>query len=101
MEVARLVKYLTTSLTLYLNQSTHASFIKVQLSEATQPITDVFELGYDWLRGICDAMVNFVSPSVSGQNDEVIMSAVSTSIEEITKTILPQFTNSIYEMTFI
>jgi len=99
-EVARLVKYLTISLTSYLNQSTHASFIKV--SEGTQPITDMFELGYDWLRGICDTMISLVSP-VSGnqKNNDIILNAVSTSIDEITKTILPQFTNSIYEMAFI
>ena len=98
-EVAYLVKYLTTSLTLYLNQSTHASFIKV--SEGTQPITDMFELGYDWLRGICDTMISLVSPVSENQNDDIILNAVSTSIDEITKTILPQFTNSIYEMAFI
>ena len=101
-EVAHLVKYLTASLTSYLNQSTHASFIKEQSSEGSQPITDMFELGYDWLRGICDTMVSLVSPPVSGnQNNDIILNAVYTSIDEITKTILPQFTNSIYEMDFI
>jgi len=96
-----LVKYLTISLTSYLNQSTHVSFIKVQSSEGSQPITDMFELGYDWLRGICDAMISLVSqPEWSKKNDE-ILNAISTSIDEIIKTILPQFTNSIYEMAFI
>jgi len=100
-QIANMVQYLTTTLTSYLNQCIHASFSKVKVTydghqhENTQ-IADVFELGYDWLRGICDLMARLVLI----KDNNIAINAVSGSIEKITATVLPQFTPDSFTATF-
>ncbi|KAL3810916.1 hypothetical protein ACHAXA_008766 [Cyclostephanos tholiformis] len=88
-QIATMIQYLTSSLATYLTQSIHATFSKVS-HDGHQQI-DLFELGYEWLGGICDLIMCMLSAEVNGD----AVDAVSTSIEQIIVVILPQFTSSL------
>lgn len=89
--IANIIQYLTTSLTSYLNQSIYASFVKVARDSEDDPCLDIFELGYDWLRGICDLMTKLVSL----KDESIVNNVVSRCIEVIITSILPQYTSAI------
>ncbi|KAL7539375.1 hypothetical protein ACHAXR_009234, partial [Thalassiosira sp. AJA248-18] len=84
---ANMIQYLTISLTSYLNQGIHASFSKVN---GDTECLDIFELGHDWLRGICE----LISKLTSIDESNISKNALYASIEIITTTVLPQFTPS-------
>ena len=91
-QIANLVQYLTESLTSYLKQCIHANFTK--LSGDNNQITDMSELSYDWLRGICDLMSRLVL-MMKTDNTTVL-----SSMKEIITIILPQFTNSVDAVSY-
>jgi len=82
---AGMLQYSSSSLASYLTQSIHASFSNV-ISHI-----DIFELGFEWLCGICDSMMSLVSTAEVGSK---VADAISASIETIIAVILPQFTPS-------
>ena len=82
-QIANLVQYLAESLTSYLKQCIHAS------RDLNNQITDIFELSYDWLRGICDLMSRLVL--MMEKDNTTLLS----SMRVIITIILPQFTNPV------
>ncbi|KAL9180607.1 hypothetical protein ACHAXT_011060 [Thalassiosira profunda] len=89
-EVAILCEYLTASLESFLKQSVRASFIKASDGHQGESVEDVYEFGYDWLRGVCDLLTKLLST----KKNDVATHAVSKSIGIIISSILPQFTPS-------
>jgi hypothetical protein len=87
-QIADMVRYLTSSLTSYLAQGINASFLKISHDGPAQ--IDLFELGHEWLGGICDVTMCLLSAGVTGDAAD----ALSGSIEQIITVILPQFTPS-------
>ena len=86
--IATMIEYLTTSLVSFLKQSIHAAF-----TNDDQVITDMFELNYEWLRGICDLMMCSLVETKEDIGDG-ITTAISTSMKDITSEILPQMTTT-------
>ena len=98
-EIVGMIRYLTTSLISYLDQSIYASF-SMSSSHSDQqnesnPCLDIFELGHDWLRELCYLM----SKLVLMDGRDVVKDGFCASIEGILTTILPQFTPSLMTST--
>ena len=86
--IATMIEYLTASLVSFLKQNIHAAF-----TNDDQVITDMFELNYEWLRGICDLMMCSLVETTKDSGDG-ITTAISTSMKDITSEILPQMTTT-------
>jgi hypothetical protein len=82
-QIASMIQYLTSSLARYLTQVINATYANVRM--------DVFELGHEWLSGVCELLLCL---SYAKVNSDSVVSA-STSIEQIVSFILPQFTSDL------
>eukprot|EP00804_Cyclotella_cryptica_P022931 CCRYP_018763-RA/>CCRYP_018763-RA protein AED:0.01 eAED:0.01 QI:89/1/1/1/0/0/2/372/2023 len=88
-QIAHVVKYLSTSLSSYIDQV--STWMKSKQITNDSSIIDIADFLYDWLRGISDIMRLMVSRQYEESN--IVVDAVSSSLETILRHLLPQITS--------